>query len=105
MENRTLVAQARGHGRSVASALLNAPRHRPIPTVNGMQPGETMEVDRIGRMGPVTPERTPAWNRDGLRRRRFVAEVEPEIEDQQDDSEPDNDEESAGRKPDLDVLA
>ena len=62
-----------------------------------------MEVDRVGRMGPVTPQRTPAWNREGLRRRRFVTEVEPEVEDQPEDSEPEQND--PGPKPDLDVLA
>ena len=63
-----------------------------------------MEVDRIGRMGPVTPERTPAWNREGLRRHRFVAEVDPEVEDEADDSTSEQEEES-DPKSDLDVLA
>ena len=62
-----------------------------------------MEVDRVGRMGPVTPQRTPAWNREGLRRRRFVTEVEPEVEDQPEDSEPEQNDPDP--KPDLDVLA
>jgi len=62
-----------------------------------------VEVDRVGRMGPVTPQRTPAWNREGLRRRRFVTEVEPEVEDQPEDSEPEQND--PGPKPDLDVLA
>lgn len=63
-----------------------------------------MEVDRVGRMGPVTREHTSAWTRDGLRRRRFVAEVEPEVEDQPDDSDPEH-EDPPDSKPDLDVLA
>ncbi len=64
-----------------------------------------MEVDRVGRMGPVTPERTPAWTRDGLRRRRFVADVEPEVEDEPEDSAEDQSDDPADPKPDLDVLA
>lgn len=62
-----------------------------------------MEVDRIGRMGPVTPERAPAWTREKLRRRRFVAEVEPEVEDRPDDSEPEH--QGTDETPDFDVLA
>jgi hypothetical protein len=64
-----------------------------------------MEVDRIGRIGPLTPERTPAWTRDGLRRRRFVAEVEPEVEDDPEASASDPDDVEADPKPDLDLMA
>ncbi|MGA8529794.1 MAG: hypothetical protein WB622_08770 [Acidobacteriaceae bacterium] len=64
-----------------------------------------MEVDRVGRMGPVTPERTPAWTRDGLRRRRFVPEVEPEVEDEPDDSAEEQSDDDPRPKRDLDVLA
>lgn len=64
-----------------------------------------MEVDRVGRMGPVTPERTPAWTREGLRRRRYVPEVEPEVEGEPEDSAQQQSDEDAGPKPDLDVLA
>lgn len=63
-----------------------------------------MEVDRVGRMGPVTQEKTPAWTREGLRRRRFVPEVEPEVEDESEDSTPDHDE-PPEPKPDLDIMA
>lgn len=64
-----------------------------------------MEVDRVVRMGPVTQEDTPAWTRDGLRRRRFVTEVEPEVEDQSEESAEDQSDDSGDPKPDLDVLA
>jgi hypothetical protein len=63
-----------------------------------------MEVDRIGRMGPVTPERSPAWNREGLRRRRFVSDVDPEVEDDSESPEQKADDDCSP-KPDLDVLA
>jgi hypothetical protein len=56
-------------------------------------------------MGPVTQEDTPAWTRDGLRRRRFVTEVEPEVEDQSEESAEDQSDDSGDPKPDLDVLA
>lgn len=64
-----------------------------------------MEVDRVGRMGPVTPERTPAWTRDGLRRRRFVSEVEPEVEGDPEDSAEEHSDDDPESKPDLDVMA
>lgn len=66
-----------------------------------------MEVDRVVRMGPVSQEGTPAWNREGLRRRRFVVEVEPEVEGEPDDTpdEPEADGEPEETKPDLDVMA
>ncbi|HZZ39250.1 MAG TPA: hypothetical protein VFE06_08965 [Acidobacteriaceae bacterium] len=64
-----------------------------------------MEVDRVGRMGPVTPERTPAWTREGLRRRRFVSEVEPEVEADPEDSTEGRSNDDPEPKPDLDVMA
>ncbi|HEX3985044.1 MAG TPA: hypothetical protein VHX13_00430 [Acidobacteriaceae bacterium] len=64
-----------------------------------------MEVDRVGRMGPVTPERTPAWTREGLRRRRFVSEVEPEVEDDPEESPEDQSQDNPEPRRDLDVLA
>jgi hypothetical protein len=64
-----------------------------------------MEVDRVGRMEPVTPQRTPAWTRDGLRRRRFVSEVEPEVEgDSEDSAEKQSDGDPRNRR-ELDVMA
>jgi hypothetical protein len=64
-----------------------------------------MEVDRVGRMGPVTPERSPAWTREGLRRRRFVPEVEPEVEGEPEDSAEEQGKDDPESKPDLDVMA
>lgn len=64
-----------------------------------------MEVDRVVRMGPVAQEETPAWTRKGLRRRRFVAEVEPEVEHQPEESAEPASEDDAEPKPDLDVMA
>lgn len=64
-----------------------------------------MEVDRVGRMGPVTPEHAPRWTRDGLRRRRFVSEVEPEVESESDDSPEDQPDKEPQPKLDLDVMA
>lgn len=63
-----------------------------------------MEVDRVGRMGSITPERTPAWTREGLRRRRFALEVEPEVDGDAEDS-PEEEDEHPDPKPDLDVMA
>lgn len=44
-----------------------------------------MEVDRISRIGPLTSQASPAWQKAAVRRRRFVEELEPLLED---DSEP-----------------
>lgn len=63
-----------------------------------------MEVDRVVRMGPVGQEGTPAWTREGLRRRKFVLEVEPEVEGEPEESEGEPEEDSE-EKPDLDVMA
>ena len=63
-----------------------------------------MEVDRVARMGPVAAQEKPAWTRDGLRRRRFVLEVEPEIEGDPEDS-PEEQGDDSEPKPDLDVMA
>ncbi len=64
-----------------------------------------MEVDRVGRMGPVTPERTPAWTREGMRRRRFVPEVEPEVEGEPDDATEQPADDDPESKRDLDLMA
>lgn len=64
-----------------------------------------MEVDRVVRMGPVTPEETPAWTREGQRRRRFVPEVEPEVEGEPDESAEEQSDDHPEPKPDLDVMA
>jgi hypothetical protein len=36
-----------------------------------------MDVDRISAMGGVGHEGSPMWNREKMRRRKFVEEVEP----------------------------
>lgn len=64
-----------------------------------------MEVDRVGRMGPVTPERTPAWTREGMRRRRFVPEVEPEVEGEPENSGEQPADDDPENKRDLDLMA
>ncbi|MGA7522114.1 MAG: hypothetical protein WBW84_06510 [Acidobacteriaceae bacterium] len=64
-----------------------------------------MEVDRVGRMGPLASERTPAWTREKLRRRRFVSEVEPEVQDESDEAASGQENDPPEPKPDLDIMA
>ena len=95
-----------GRGLRIAPTSLKALSPEPIRKINAeCGGGGEVEVDRVARMGPVTPERTPAWIREELRRRRFVVEVEPELEDQADDSTGEQDKEDSEAKGDLDVMA
>ncbi|MGD0369375.1 MAG: hypothetical protein ABSA94_18140 [Acidobacteriaceae bacterium] len=62
-----------------------------------------MDVDRISAMGGVGQEQNPAWTRGKTRRRKFVEEVEPEVEGEREAAEPvDADEEHDGA---LDLMA
>lgn len=40
-----------------------------------------MEVGRISKIGSLGSQASPAWQTSAVRRRRFVEEVEPPLED------------------------
>jgi hypothetical protein len=110
VETETAIASAHveGRGLSIAGGSLNIAARAPISRMNAGLGAAAMEVDRVGRMDPVRPERTPAWTREGMRRRRFVPEVEPEVEGDSEEPESGGEDEPAGPAdpgPDLDVLA
>lgn len=40
-----------------------------------------MEVDRISQIGPLSSHASPAWQPPAVRRRKFVEEIEPLLEE------------------------
>lgn len=60
-----------------------------------------MDVDRISGTNGVGQEQTPSWTREKMRRKRFSADVPPELESEE-PAEPVHDEDHDGQ---LDVIA
>ncbi|MGC2298384.1 MAG: hypothetical protein WA476_06245 [Acidobacteriaceae bacterium] len=72
-------------GQAIAWDSLKSVWGAPKSTVCGFA-GRAMDVDRISAMGGVGQEGSPLWNREKMRRRKFVEELEPsesEVEEMQ----------------------
>jgi hypothetical protein len=70
-----------GSGQAIARDSLKSVGGRPKSRVCGFagarRRAAVMDVDRISAMGGVGQEGSPLWNREKMRRRKFVEEVEP----------------------------
>lgn len=75
------VLDVQGSGKAIARHSLKSVWGRPKSRVCGFagarRRAAAMDVDRISAMGGVGHEGSPLWNREKMRRRKFVEEVEP----------------------------